>query len=302
LPKSERGRLPIVVGGTGFYLRALEGLPVLPGRDEPCAGACCSGSGFVRGLHRLLTRLEPGAAARIHANDVQKTMRALEVRLLTKQALPPPGEARALEGYAVIKLGLDPDRAALQQRLEDRTRAMFAHGVLEEVRGLLAVGATGNEKPFEALGYKQALLHLRGALNLEQAMESTIVETRQYAKRQRTWFRRDRKFTGLALATTGDHRPVTQPDINALRGGLETRVETSRHGATRRPGAPHPSKRESMRERRSSMRAFTSPMREFTPQTRIIDQIPISTVSIVGTEASGSTIFALIDSMLPLQR
>jgi tRNA dimethylallyltransferase len=68
---------------------------------------------------------------------------------------------------------------------------MFQHGLIEEVRGLLAAGATGSEKPFEALGYKQALLHLRGSLTLEQAIESTIVETRQYAKRQRTWFRRD---------------------------------------------------------------------------------------------------------------
>jgi len=217
-----RGRLPIVVGGTGFYLRALlEGLPVLPGRDERLRESLQKRERLRPGsLHRFLTRLEPGAAARIHANDVQKTMRALEVRLLTQQALPPPAEAQALEGYAVIKLGLDPDRAALQQRLETRTRAMFAHGLLEEVRGLLAEEATGNEKPFEALGYKQALLHLGGVLTLEQAIESTIIETRQYAKRQRTWFRRDpeiRWFTGF-----GDDAEVlaqaTQADINALRG------------------------------------------------------------------------------------
>src|ERR1700722_7891736 len=122
-----RGRLPIVVGGTGFYLRALlEGLPALPGRDEPLRERLLVRERLRPGsLHRLLTRLEPGAAARIHANDVQKTMRALEVRLLTQQALPPPAEAQALEGYSVIKLGLDPDRTALQQRLETRTREMF---------------------------------------------------------------------------------------------------------------------------------------------------------------------------------
>jgi tRNA dimethylallyltransferase len=219
---ADRGRLPIVVGGTGFYLRALlEGLPVLPSRDERLRERLIERERLRPGsLHRLLMRLEPGAAARIHAHDVQKTMRALEVRLLTQQALPPQAEAQELEGYAVIKLGLDPDRAALQHRLETRTRAMFAHGLLEEVRGLLAQGATGNEKPFEALGYKQALLHLRGALTLEQAIESTIIETRQYAKRQRTWFRRDpeiRWFTGF-----GDDAEIlaqaTQADINALRG------------------------------------------------------------------------------------
>jgi tRNA dimethylallyltransferase len=217
-----RGRLPIVVGGTGFYLRALlDGLPVLPGRDERLRERLQGRERLRPGsLHRLLTRLEPGAAARIHANDVQKTMRALEVRLLTQLALPPPAEARGLEGYAVIKLGLDPDRAALQERLEDRARAMFAHGLLEEVRGLLAAGATGNEKPFEALGYKQALLHLRDALTLEQANESTIVETRQYAKRQRTWFRRDPEIRWLR--GFGDDPEIlaqaTQTDINVLRG------------------------------------------------------------------------------------
>ncbi len=182
-----------MVGGTGFYLRALlEGLPVLPGRDERLRERLLERERLRPGsLHRLLTRLEPGAAARIHAHDLQKITRALEVRLLTQQALPPPTKAHALEGYAVIKLGLDPDRAALQERLEKRTRVMFQAGLIEEVQGLLSGGATGQEKPFEALGYKQALLHLRGALTLQQAVESTIVETRQYAKRQRTWFRRD---------------------------------------------------------------------------------------------------------------
>jgi tRNA dimethylallyltransferase len=217
-----RGRLPIVVGGTGFYLRALlEGLPVLPGRDEPLRERLLERERLRQGrLHRLLSRLEPAAAARIHANDVQKTMRALEVRLLTRQSLPPPAEAHALEGYKVIKLGLDPDRAALQQRLEDRTRAMFAYGLLEEVRGLLAARATGNEKPFEALGYKQALLHLRGALTLKQAVESTIIETRQYAKRQRTWFQRDPDIRWLS--GFGDDPQIIaeaiQSNINALRG------------------------------------------------------------------------------------
>ncbi len=196
---SDRGRLPVVVGGTGFYLRALlEGLPALPGRDERLRGGLKEREQARPGsLHRILGRLDPGAAGRIHERDTQKTMRALEVRLLTKAALPPADEALGIEGYAVIKLGLDPDRAELQRRLEGRTRAMFAQGLIEEVRGLLAGGATGNEKPFEALGYKQAVMHLRGEIALEQAVESTIIETRQYAKRQRTWFRRDAEIRWL---------------------------------------------------------------------------------------------------------
>jgi len=190
---SARGGLPLVVGGTGFYLRALlQGLPSLPPRDEAVRGSLLRREQSRPGcLHRILTRLDPGSAVRIHAHDVQKTMRALEIRLLTKRALPAPSDANALPGYRVIQLGLDPDRDALQQRLEIRTRKMFEQGLVEEVRSLLVHGATGDEKPFESLGYKQALAYMRGSVTLEQAIASTIVETRQYAKRQRTWFRRD---------------------------------------------------------------------------------------------------------------
>jgi len=196
---SARGRLPVVVGGTGFYLRALlEGLPALPGRDEGLRERLAARERVRPGsLHRILGRLDAGAAARIHESDTQKTMRALEVRMLTQRALPPVEAGRGIEGYAVVKLGLDPDRGALRQRLEARTRAMFAQGLMEEVRGLLAGGATGDEKPFEALGYKQAVLCLRGGIALEEAVESTVIETRQYAKRQRTWFRRDAEVRWL---------------------------------------------------------------------------------------------------------
>jgi tRNA dimethylallyltransferase len=93
---------------------------------------------------------------------------------------------------------------------------MFKYGLLEEVRGLLAAGASGNEKPFEALGYKQVLLHLRGALTLEQAVESTVVETRQYAKRQRTWFRRDSEIRWLS--GFGDDAEIVAHAIEAARG------------------------------------------------------------------------------------
>jgi tRNA dimethylallyltransferase len=88
-------------------------------------------------------------------------------------------------------IGLDPDPQELRKRLERRTHEMFSAGLLEEVRGLLASGLSGNEKPFEALGYRQALQVLRSECDTTQAIESTIIATRQYAKRQRTWFRRD---------------------------------------------------------------------------------------------------------------
>ena len=210
----------MVGGGTGFYLRSLlEGLPALPGRDERIRARLLTREQSRPGsLHRILRRLEPDTAARIHVRDVQKTMRALEVRLLTRKPLPPATVARAIEGYSVIKLGLDPDRGALQERLEVRARAMFEHGLVEEVQGLLTHGATGDEKPFESLGYKQALLHLRGSLTLEQAITSTIVETRQYAKRQRTWFRRDPEIRWLA--GFGDQAESITEAIAVLRQQL----------------------------------------------------------------------------------
>ena len=212
---SDRGRLPVVVGGTGFYLRALlEGLPALPARDPQLRDRLMTREEARTGsLHRILTRLDSAAAARIHARDVQKTLRALELRLLTRQPLPPAETAEPLHGYAVFKLGLDPDRAELHRKLEARTRAMFEQGLIEEVEGLLRSGCTGEEKPFESLGYKQALAYLRGSLTREQAVESTLIETRQYAKRQWTWFRRDPEIHWLK--GFGD-QPEVQQQASAL--------------------------------------------------------------------------------------
>jgi len=186
-----RGHLPLVVGGTGFYLRGLlEGLPVLPGRDEALRQRLAGREQRRPGsLHRLLRRLEPSAGARIHPRDVQKTTRALEIRLLTRAALPAPATAAPLHGFRLLQIGLAPERSALADAIAARTRQMFEAGLVEEVRNLLNQGLSGHEKPFESLGYKQALDHLRGQMTLEQALASTEIETRQYAKRQLTWFR-----------------------------------------------------------------------------------------------------------------
>lgn len=189
----QRGGLPVVVGGTGFYLRSLlEGLPALP-PQEPALRARLAARQAARPgcLHRLLRRLEPSAAARIHPHDTQKLVRALEVRLLTREPIPRPDAASRLSGYRLLEIGLTPDRQKLAEAIAERTRRMFEQGLVEEVRGLLAKGLTGEEKPFEALGYKQALQYLRGEISLNEAVRSTKIETRRYAKRQMTWFRRD---------------------------------------------------------------------------------------------------------------
>jgi tRNA dimethylallyltransferase len=191
-----RGHLPLVVGGTGFYLRGLlEGLPALPGRDEALRERLSAREHRRPGsLHRLLARLEPKAAARIHPRDVQKVTRALEIRLLTRAALPDPAAATPLPGFKPLLIGLAPERSLLAAAIAARTRQMFESGLMDEVRGLIESGLSGDEKPFEALGYKQALAHVRGQMSLEQAIESTEIETRQYAKRQLTWFRGDSRI------------------------------------------------------------------------------------------------------------
>jgi len=190
---SSRGRIPVAAGGSGFYLRALlRGLPELPARDEALRARLGKREERRAGsLHRLLTRLDPDSAARIHPRDVHKTIRALEIRLLTRRRLPGSETAEALTGYSIVKIGLNPDREQLFARLNARVERMFAEGLIEETRNALARGATGAEKPFESLGYKQALQYIHGEIPLEQAILSTQIETRRYAKRQWTWFRRE---------------------------------------------------------------------------------------------------------------
>lgn len=196
---SARNRFPIVTGGTGFYLKALlEGLPPLPGRDETLRERLLGREKKHPGaLHRILVRLDPTAASRVHPSDIQKLIRALEVRLLTRTSAPPRSSAEPLTGYRVLKIGLNPDRARLHAALDARAREMFQSGLAEEVENLLAHGCSGHEKPFESLGYKQALAMVRGSLTLNDAIASAQLETRQYAKRQMTWFRRDPEIVWL---------------------------------------------------------------------------------------------------------
>jgi tRNA dimethylallyltransferase len=189
-----RRRLPIVTGGTGLYLRALlQGL--FPGpqrsaalRDRLLRKAETLGTLY---LHRILERLDPASAARIHANDLPKVIRAIEVTL---GAFQPMSEAwkegrEALSGYRVLRLGLDPARQLLYERINARARAMFAEGLVEETRELLA--RYGRPPALDSLGYRQAAQYLDGTLTLEQAIAAASQGHRNYAKRQLTWFRRE---------------------------------------------------------------------------------------------------------------
>jgi len=194
---AERGKLPIVTGGTGLYLRALtEGLFASPARQEGLR-ARLTRSRNRHGdawLHRLLRRLDPASAQRIHANDAAKLMRAIEVCLAGRKPLSAVLENQAeardpLTGFRLLRIGLNPPRKALYGRLNHRAAAMFADGLVEETRGLL--GRYGRVKALDSLGYRQALAVLDGTLTEAAAIAAAQQGHRNYAKRQLTWFRRE---------------------------------------------------------------------------------------------------------------
>jgi tRNA dimethylallyltransferase len=187
-----RNRLPIVTGGTGLYLRALtDGLFAGPARQEPLRARLTSkaqkrGSAW---LHRILTRLDPASAARIHANDTPKLIRAIEVCLAARRPLSEVMARDPLTGFRLLRIGLNPPRAALYARLNARCAAMFEAGLVEETRGLL--DRYGPVKALDSLGYRQALRVLRESWSVEEALAAAQQGHRNYAKRQLTWFRRE---------------------------------------------------------------------------------------------------------------
>jgi tRNA dimethylallyltransferase len=192
-----RKRLPIVTGGTGLYLRALtEGLFAGPERQVELR-ARLQRSRERHGepwLHRLLGRLDPSSAARIHANDAPKLIRAIEVCLASRRPLSSVLDnkdlARAsLTGFRLLRIGLNPPRQALYDRLNLRCAAIFEAGLIEETRGLLA--CYGPVKALDSLGYRQALAVLAGTVTLQAGIEAAQQGHRNYAKRQLTWFRRE---------------------------------------------------------------------------------------------------------------
>jgi len=195
---SARGKLPVIAGGTGFYLRALlDGLFSGPSRDEALRDRLAAREARRPGsLHVLLRRFDARTAARIHPNDVPKVTRALEVCLLTRRpAAELFAEGRdALQGYRTVKIGLFPDRDELYPRLDERCAAMFEHGLIDEVRHILSLGFASTCKPFESHGYKQALQLINGELSPRDAVFYAQRNTRNYAKRQITWFRREQNL------------------------------------------------------------------------------------------------------------
>ncbi len=187
-----QGKLPIVTGGTGLYLRALvEGIFAGPERQIDLRERLQHsrrnhGNGW---LHRILARLDPDSAGRIHANDTPKLIRAIEVCLTVRKPMSAVLARDPLTGFRLLRIGLNPPRQQLYARLDRRCAAMFTAGLIEETRGLLS--RYGPVKALDSLGYRQALQVLRGELSAEDALKAAQQGHRNLAKRQMTWFRRE---------------------------------------------------------------------------------------------------------------
>ena len=192
--------LPIVSGGTGLYLRALlEGLFSGPQRSEELREKL-RGRAEKRGgeyLHRILRRLDAPSAARIHANDIPKVIRAIEVSLTSRRPMTELWREGRDRGFRILRLGLNPEREALYARINQRAAKMFDDGLIAETERLLAKYGE-HARPLASLGYKQAIQFLRGELDRESALAAAQQAHRNYAKRQITWFRREPDVRWLA--------------------------------------------------------------------------------------------------------
>lgn len=205
---ARRGRRPIFVGGTGFYLRALlSGLPDLPGRDETLRARIRAIWDAPRGaprLWRLLESIDPATAGRIAPADRHRVERALEVFFSSGRPISTWERPSAhVEALRATKFGLSLDRVALNRVLEERVRAMYDRGLVEETRALLA-RFPATARPFSTIGYREAAAVVTGATSLSEAMEATARRTRAYAKRQMTWLRAEPGVTWIDAGRSAD--------------------------------------------------------------------------------------------------
>jgi tRNA dimethylallyltransferase len=225
---NSRGKLPVVVGGTGLYLRALlEGLFPGPQRSEELRErlrqrAAEKGSSY---LHCIIERLDPAAAASIHANDAPKLIRAIEVCLASRQKMTELWRQgrQPLENFRILRLGLDPDRDALYARINQRAEKMFASGLVEETAHLIQKYGD-SAGPLSSLGYKQAVQLLRGEIDGKTALQAAQQAHRNYAKRQMTWFRREPEV--VWMHGFGDDAQVQEKCISIIAVKFGNRQQT----------------------------------------------------------------------------
>jgi tRNA dimethylallyltransferase len=204
-----RGRQAILVGGTFFYLRALlHGLPEMPGRDASLRARIRRVADRPRGndrLHRWLSKIDPQSGRRIAPADRHRVERALEVWMISGKPISEwvrPAAASAKD-LAAATIGLTLERRLLVERLDERVEAMYAAGLVEETRGLLARHPR-TARPFGAIGYAEAAAVVMGEMALDPAVAETKRRTHAYAKRQMTWLRSERNVQWIEASTTDE--------------------------------------------------------------------------------------------------
>jgi len=213
-----RGRWPILVGGTGFYYRALvRGLFPGPGADTNMRRrleAIAQRRG-VEFLHRMLKRVDPASAVRIQSRDLKRMVRALEVFFLTGTPMTDHFAATVspLAGYQTVAVALSPPMPLIAERVAKRVDAQFEHGLLDEIRELLSRGIPETARPFGGLVYRQALEHLHGVRNEADTRELITRENRHYARRQLIWFRKE---PNLVWLQSSGESPDTLKAVEAL--------------------------------------------------------------------------------------
>lgn len=194
---SARGRIPIIVGGTGFYINSViyeysfsEAVEDKDYRQVLQRLLETQGAEY---LLALLAKIDPQSAKRLHSNDTKRVMRALEVFHVTGRPMSELGSGidKTIPRYSIVYQGLHMDRQKLYQRIDQRVDAMLAAGWLAEVESLLAEGVPESAQAMQGLGYRQLLAYLRGELTWERTVELIKRDTRHFAKRQLTWFRHD---------------------------------------------------------------------------------------------------------------
>ena len=215
-----RGNLPMVVGGTGLYLRALiDGLFAGPERSEELRERLRSRAAEKgpEHIHRILRRFDPDAAVRIHPNDLPKVIRAVEVCMSARRPLTEQWRSGRdpLRGFQILRFGLDPPRLKLYDRINQRVLAMFKAGLVEETKELLKRYGE-SARPLASIGYRETVQLVKGEITMDAAIAAVQQAHRNYAKRQMTWFRREREVQWLLGC--GDQSEVQQQASRLLDG------------------------------------------------------------------------------------
>ena len=200
----EAGKVPVIAGGTGLYLNSLiydMDFAARPTNDDTRAELYAMEESEPGRLHEILSELDPAAAERIHPNNTKKLVRAVESAMSGERVLDFSKDLERTKDYDIILIGLERDRAELYERIDKRVDILMEQGLADEVRRLMDMGLTSSDISMKGIGYKELIDHFNGEYDLEEAVRLIKRNTRHYAKRQMTWFRRYKDAVWFNLST-----------------------------------------------------------------------------------------------------